>query len=98
MPARCSTGRRNRSFGFLNALRIGALGLFTLAVVAMPLWVLFVNSAKPLQEAQRLGIGMPEEWALVENYTTVITEGKVFPAAVNTLILVLPVIAATVLL
>jgi raffinose/stachyose/melibiose transport system permease protein len=58
----------------------------------------FVNSLKPLGEANQLGIGLPQQWTAVENYSTVIVDGKVLVGLTNTLLIVVPSVAAIVIL
>lgn len=75
-----------------ETVRIAALSGFTLVVVLAPLWFLFVNSAKPLNEANQLGAGLPKHWQLLHNYRTVLDQGKLLAGAVNTLIIGVPAI------
>lgn len=79
----------------IEAVRLIIVFVFTVVAVFLPLWVLFINSAKPLAEAQRLDISLPSQWQLVENYSEVIRLGSVFPSMVNTLIVVVPVVLGT---
>lgn len=83
---------------FLQVLRLVVLVIVTCSVVVYPLWLLFINSAKPLVDANRLEPSLPKEWALVENYRTVISEGNVLGGLFNTLVIVVPAIALIVLL
>jgi len=46
----------------------------------LPLWVVVVTSFKPLGEAIRLDISLPQDWAIVDNYRTVFIDGR-FPLA-----------------
>jgi raffinose/stachyose/melibiose transport system permease protein len=72
--------------------RIGFLSVFTLVVVVAPFYLLLVNSAKPLGEANELGFGLPRRWNIVENYRTVLDQGHVVAATVNTLLIAAPAI------
>lgn len=74
----------------LGAARIAALTIIAAVVVVYPFWILLINSAKPLEEANRLSPGLPNEWTLGENYRTVIREGEVVAGLRNTLIAVIP--------
>lgn len=80
-----------------EVVRITGLAVFTLVVVVLPLYVLFINSAKSQAEGAQLGLSLPTEWHLIENYSTVWVEGKVLTSAVNTVILIVPVIVVTTL-
>jgi raffinose/stachyose/melibiose transport system permease protein len=79
-------------------LRVPVLTLVTLVMVGVPFWTLLVNSAKPLAEANQLGLGLPRTWALAQNYSAVFREGKLGSALVNTIALALPSILITLLI
>lgn len=51
----------------------------------LPLWVVVVTSFKPIGEAIRLDISLPQNWAIVDNYRTVWVDGRVPLAFANTL-------------
>lgn len=65
------------------------LFLFTLIVVITPLWMLLVNSFKPAREVKTLNLGLPENWNIIENYLTVIIEGKIIRGFLNSLLITL---------
>jgi len=81
-----------------TAARVTALSLISLPWVVLPLWLLLVNSAKPLDEASLLQLGLPENWALWDNYATVIDQGNYLQALLNSLVVVVPTIAVVVVL
>lgn len=56
---------------FLSVLRVVILALLAIVLVGVPLWMVVVNSFKTQTEAAALGIGLPEQWALIENYVDV---------------------------
>ena len=74
------------------------LGLFALPWVVLPLWFLVVNSFKSQEEASRPSIGLPTHWQAIENYTTVLFEGDYLVGLNNSLIVVIPVVAAVLVL
>lgn len=74
------------------------LGLFALPWVVLPLWFLVVNSFKSQEEASRPSIGLPTHWQAIENYTTVLFEGDYLVGLKNSLIVVIPVVAAVLVL
>jgi raffinose/stachyose/melibiose transport system permease protein len=78
--------------------RVAVLSVIALLWVVLPLWMLLVNSAKPLQEASLLELGLPKQWAFWDNYSFVINEGHFFRALVNSLVVVVPTIAVIVVL
>lgn len=64
--------------------------------VFVPLWMLLVNSAKPYTEASVLGLGLPKQWNLAENYGTVIEEGNYPVALANSLLIAIPTLACVI--
>ncbi len=66
------------------------VSLFTFIAVVVPIWLVVVNSFKGTGEAGQLGLGLPERWQLVENYTTVIEDGKLARGLWNSLLIVIP--------
>ncbi|MEU4248997.1 carbohydrate ABC transporter permease [Amycolatopsis sp. NPDC026612] len=81
-----------------TAARVTVLSLISLPWVVLPLWLLLVNSAKPLDEASLLQLGLPKTWALWDNYATVIDQGNYLQALLNSLLVVVPTIAVVVVL
>jgi raffinose/stachyose/melibiose transport system permease protein len=78
-------------------LRYVLLIAFAIVAVFIPLWLVVVNSFKPLGEANELGLNLPVQWNLIENYSTVIDKGKLQLGLVNTLAVVIPSIVGIVL-
>jgi raffinose/stachyose/melibiose transport system permease protein len=87
-----------------SPVRIGSVLLYALmiglalVVVILPLWIVVVNSLKPLGEANKLGIGLPTTWTAVDNYSTVINQGQVLVGLRNTLLIAIPSVVAIVLI
>lgn len=71
--------------------------VFTALVVVVPIWLVVVNSMKATGEASQLGLGLPTEWRLVENYQEVINDGRLALGLRNTLIIVVPSVIGIVL-
>jgi raffinose/stachyose/melibiose transport system permease protein len=90
-----STRRKSR---WRAGARVAVLSVIALLWVVLPLWILLVNSAKPLHEASLLGLGLPKEWALGDNYSFVINEGHFFQALGNSMVVVVPTIVVVVVL
>ncbi|WP_320128879.1 carbohydrate ABC transporter permease [uncultured Sphaerochaeta sp.] len=55
-------------------------------VVIVPLYMIVINSFKPLSEASRLGLGMPSQWNF-DNYKSVFGEGNILQGYLNNLII-----------
>jgi raffinose/stachyose/melibiose transport system permease protein len=75
-----------------------AVVLFTIFVVVLPIWMVVVNSFKPLGEAAALGLDLPRRWEVVENYRDVIEAGRLFHGFGNTLLVVVPSVIGIVIL
>lgn len=86
---------------FRRAVWAGKYALLTLLViplVILPMWIMLVNSFKTLNEATELSISLPRQWAIVENYTTVIEKGNYLTGLRNSLLITLPTIVVVLLL
>jgi len=70
-----------------------ALTLVFLIVVAAPLWLVVVNSMKPLAEARHPTFALPETVRLVENYGIVLQEGEALRGFINSCLVTFPAIA-----
>ena len=84
---------RNRWHLLKNILLLA----FAAVSIFIPLWMVVINSAKPIGEANELGIGLPREWALVENYRTVLEEGTMGRGFINSVMVVVPSMVGIVL-
>lgn len=62
-----------------------AAAIFISLIVVIPLIVLFLNSFKTSGEANRMTLSLPTKW-VVENYTTVIEQGKLISSFFNGLL------------
>lgn len=72
--------------------KYGILILIAIPLLILPLWLMIVSSFKTLNEATELSISLPREWAIVENYTTVIEKGNYLTGLQNSLLITLPTI------
>jgi raffinose/stachyose/melibiose transport system permease protein len=73
-------------------LKYGVLTLFAFVWVGVPVWLLVVNSFKTEGEAALLSLGLPTDWAIVENYTAVIVQGNYLAGLRNSLLVTLPTV------
>lgn len=90
--------KKNSSQLIIQFVKYAALTLFAVPWVLLPLWLMVVNSFKPLSEATRLSISLPEQWTIAENYMTVIERGNYSTALQNSLLITLPTILIVLLL
>jgi raffinose/stachyose/melibiose transport system permease protein len=63
-----------------------AMGIVVLFWIGGPLWTIVVNSFKTERDAALLDLSLPTEWAVVENYATVIKEGRLASGLLNSLL------------
>lgn len=68
---------------------------FSLFAVLIPAWILIVNSFKTRKDAAQVSLGLPDTWNALENYRTAFVDGHVLQGFLNTLIVVVPAIAIT---
>jgi raffinose/stachyose/melibiose transport system permease protein len=62
------------------------LSITALVTMIIPFWILVINSFKPLKEAQKMGLGLPHEWKIIENYSIVIKKGNFLGGLLNTIL------------
>ena len=89
MTSRVTLGRAHRkqfdtrpdyTGRFFRWMRLILLTFVGVVFYLLPLWVVVVTSFKPLGEAIRLDMSLPQDWAIVDNYRTVFIDGR-FPLA-----------------
>lgn len=81
-----------------SLLRHVLLIAFAILAVGVPLWIVLINSVKSIGEANALGLGLPDEWRLVENYSTVVEQGRAWQGLRNTLLVTIPSVVGIVAL
>lgn len=74
------------------------LALFAIPWVAVPAWLMIVNSFKTRAEATELSLSLPRAWNAVENYKTIFEKGGYPGALKNSLMIVLPTIVVVLFL
>ncbi|MEV0388413.1 carbohydrate ABC transporter permease [Nonomuraea sp. NPDC050643] len=65
--------------------------------IGVPLWLVLVTAAKSRGEALTPDLSLPTEWHLLDNLARVWTEGEVLPAALGSLLVVVPAVAGVLL-
>src|SRR5215475_5817846 len=92
-PPAARAGKKARSARRKSGIRVAVLSAIAVPWIVLPLWLLLVNSAKPLYEASLLGLGLPKKWALWSNYSAAISQGHYPQALLNSLEVVVPTLA-----
>ena len=96
-----STVARSRRSGRLGAWPVIQPVLAILAVVLLigfPLWMVLVTSAKPQSEALNPTMSLPTDWQIWENYSHVFSEGRILPAFLGSLFIMVPAVFGVLLL
>lgn len=75
-----------RTHAVRAAGRFVALTALALVLVGLPLWLVVINSFKTQPEAGALGIGLPTEWAVFENYSEVIEQSDYVRSLLNSVV------------
>lgn len=71
----------------MKTIKYVALSAAALLFIGVPLWLVLVNAAKPFAEARTPGFGLPRDWALVDNFRVVLTEGRAGIGLLNSLLI-----------
>src|SRR5687767_3915903 len=90
-----TTASRRRAIWIV---KYSLLTLLVIPLVILPMWIMIVSSFKTLSEASELSISLPRQWAIVENYSTVIEKGNYLTGLRNSLLITLPSILLVLLL
>lgn len=91
------TGSRRRN-ALANGAKYALLVAFAIPWIVVPFWMLVVNSFKTEGDANVLSLALPEHWAVIDNYATVINEGRYVTALTNSLLVAVPTILIVLLL
>lgn len=81
-----------------SLIKYGLLTLFALVWMAVPVWLIVVNSFKTEGEAALLSLALPTDWAIVENYTAVFVQGNYLAGLRNSLVVAVPTVVVVLLL
>ncbi len=81
-----------------HALKYALLTAFAIPWVVMPLWMVVINAMKPQGEAAALSLGLPETWAIGDNFGTVFDEGHYLTGLRNSVLVTIPSILIVLLL
>lgn len=62
----------------------------TVTLLGIPLWMIIVTAGKSQQEAVIPNMSLPQDWQLLENFQTVITDGEMLKAFTGSVIVTAP--------
>jgi raffinose/stachyose/melibiose transport system permease protein len=72
--------------------------LLAVLLVLLPAWVVVVTSFKSIGEARTLTIDLPREWRIIENYSLVIEDSRMFQGLWNSLVVTIGSVVALLIL
>ncbi len=90
-----SVNKQSKARSIIHAIWVVVVMLVLLGV---PFWLLIVTAGKSQAEAIVPNMSLPSHWQLIENFKTVLTEGKMIPAFFGSLIVTVPSVFLALLL
>lgn len=98
------TAKKHKKIGANKQSRTGSIVhavlvlLVMLILLGVPFWLLIVTAGKSQAEAIRPTMSLPSHWQLMENFSTVITDGKMVRAFIGSVIVTVPSVLLALLL
>lgn len=75
-----------------------AVILLMTTLIALPLWLVIITSAKTVGEALNPNLTLPTSWRFAENYTQAAVRGEMVPAFVGSVAVVVPAVLGVLIL
>lgn len=69
-----------------------------IALLGVPFWLVVVTAAKDQAEALNPSLALPSTWQLFENFGTVLDQGRMIPAFLGSLLIMVPAVAGVLIL
>lgn len=64
--------------------------LLVVALLGVPFWMVVVTAGKDQAEALNPNLSLPSHWQLLENFGTVLTQGRMVPAFLGSMLVMVP--------
>lgn len=64
--------------------------LLVVALLGVPFWMLVVTAGKDQAEALNPNLSLPTHWQLLQNFGTVLTQGRMLPAFLGSMLVMVP--------
>lgn len=64
--------------------------LLVVALLGVPFWMVVVTAGKDQAEALNPNLSLPSQWQLLENFGTVLTQGRMVPAFLGSMLVMVP--------
>ncbi|PCN48911.1 sugar ABC transporter permease [Curtobacterium sp. 'Ferrero'] len=87
-PAAAGQPRRRRPVS--RWLQPVVVVLLVVALLGVPFWMVVVTAGKDQAEALNPNLSLPSHWQLLENFGTVLTQGRMVPAFLGSMLVMVP--------
>ncbi len=67
-------------------------------LLGVPFWLVVVTAGKDQAEALNPSLALPTQWQLLQNFGTVLDQGRMIPAFIGSLLIMVPAVAGVLLL
>jgi raffinose/stachyose/melibiose transport system permease protein len=92
-----STGRRTKRKPTRLIQPIIAI-LLVVTLLGVPFWLVVVTAGKDQAEALNPSLALPTAWQLLQNFATVLDQGRMIPAFLGSLLIMIPSVAGVLIL
>ncbi|NQX24756.1 MULTISPECIES: carbohydrate ABC transporter permease [unclassified Curtobacterium] len=72
--------------------------LLVVALLGVPFWMVVVTAGKDQAEALNPNLSLPSHWQLLENFGTVLTQGRMVPAFLGSMLVMVPSVLGVLIL
>jgi raffinose/stachyose/melibiose transport system permease protein len=72
--------------------------LAAILLLGLPFWLVIVTASKTQEEAFNPTLALPNDWRLFENFATVFTDGKMLPAFLGSILVMVPAVLGVLIL
>jgi raffinose/stachyose/melibiose transport system permease protein len=81
-----------------RTLQPAAAMLAAILLLGLPFWLVIVTASKTQEEAFNPTLALPNDWRLFENFATVFTDGKMLPAFLGSILVMVPAVLGVLIL
>ncbi|MGO4595109.1 carbohydrate ABC transporter permease [Leifsonia sp. 2TAF2] len=98
MSALASTSRRRRALKPSRILQPILAIVLVVLLLGVPFWLVVVTAGKDQAEALNPSLALPTSWRLLQNFATVLDQGRMVPAFFGSLLIMVPSVFGVLLL
>lgn len=81
-----------------RTLQPAAAVLAAVLLLGLPFWLVLVTASKTQEEAFNPTLALPNDWQLFENFATVFRDGKMLPAFLGSILVMVPAVLGVLIL